>query len=132
MRRTKFSATDLGQLSHQLNAWRQSQSGATRLPEGVWKAAASLSATRSVGEVARALRLDDNKLKARVPQDSANPAPVPSPAFIELRPRESMPQVSAACRVELFDRSGARMTVDLPCDRSTLVGLAQVFWRRGR
>lgn len=123
MPRTKFSATDLSQLRRQLDRWRQSQSGATRLPEALWTSAATLAATHGVGPVARALRLDYNKLKRQLP-----PAP---PSFVELAPGEGLIPASPVCRIELFDSAGAKMTVNLPCDPATVAGVAQAFWRRG-
>jgi hypothetical protein len=129
MPRTKFSATDLNQLRHQLDRWRQSQSGATRLPEALWTSAATLTLTHGVGPVARALRLDYNKLKRQVPPP-VQAAPLAAAPFIELRPREWLPQVATACRIELSDPAGAKMTLELPCDSATVVGVAQAFWRR--
>ncbi len=129
MPRTKFSATDLNQLRHQLDRWRQRQSGATRLPEALWTSAATLALTHGVGPVARALRLDYNKLKRQVPAP-AQAAPLAPASFVELRPREWLSQVAAACRIELSDPLGAKMTLELPCDPATVVGVAQAFWRR--
>ena len=129
MPRTKFSATDLNQLRHQLNRWRQSQSGATRLPQALWTSAATLALTHGVGPVARTLRLDYTKLKRQVPPP-AQAAPVAPASFVELRPREWLPQVAAACRIEVSDPAGAKMTLELPCDPATVVGVAQAFWRR--
>jgi hypothetical protein len=132
MPRTKFSTTDLNQLCHQLDTWRQSQSRARRLPEALWRSAAIVATTQGVGYVARALRLDYNKLKRQVPQAPADSVPLGPPSFVELRPRELLAQASAVCRIELSDPAGAKMTVvDLPCDPATVVGLAQAFWRRG-
>jgi hypothetical protein len=120
---TKFSATDLSQLRHQLDSWRQSQSGTARLPEALWTAAATLAATRGVGPVARTLRLDYNKLKRQMP--------LAPPSFVELAPREVLLPALPVCRIELSDPAGAKMTVNLPCDPATVVSIAQAFWRRG-
>jgi hypothetical protein len=129
MPRTKFSTTDLNHLRHQLDRWRQSPS-ATRLPEALWTSAATLATTHGVGQVARTLRLDYNKLKRQVPQAPADSVPMAPPSFVELRPRDWLPQAAAVCRIELSDPAGAKMTVDLPWDTPTVVGLAQAFWRR--
>ena len=130
MPRTKFSATDLNHLRQQLDRWRQSPS-ATRLPAALWTSAATLATTHGVGQVARTLRLDYNKLKRQVPQATAPSVPVATSPFVELQPREWLPQAAAVCRIELSDAAGAKMTVDLPCDPATVLGMAQAFWRRG-
>ena len=130
MPRTKFSTTDLDQLRQQLDNWRQSQSGLTRLPEALWAAAATLAATYGVGQVARTLRLDYNKLKRQVAPARAQAVPIGPPAFVELPPPPSWLQPSSLCRVELSDRAGSKMTVELPCDPEMAMGLAQAWWRR--
>lgn len=105
MPRTKFSATDLHQLRHQLDRWRQSQSGAARLPADLWTSAATLATTHGVGPVARTLRLDYNKLKRQVPQASPPVSPSAAPAFVEVPPtgevaagRRREPPGTGACR----------------------------------
>lgn len=123
MPRRKFSATDLNQLR------RQSPSGATRLPEDLWISAAALALTHGVGPVARALRLDYNTLKRQVPPP-AQAAPLAAAPFVELRPRQWLPQAAIGCRIEVSDPTGARMTLELPCDPATVAGVAQAFWRR--
>ena len=130
MPRTKFSTTDLSQLRHQLDRWRQSPS-ATRLPAALWTSAATLAATRGVGQVARTLRLDYNRLKRQVAQASAPSVPLATPSFVELCPSQWLPQAAGVCRIELTDPAGAKMTVDLPWDPATVMGMAQAFWRRG-
>ncbi len=130
MPRTKFSTTDLSELRDQLDHWRQSQAGVTRLPEALWISAATLATTHGVGLVARSLRLDYNKLKRQVPPAATAGLPSAPPTFVELRPREWLPQTATACRIELSDRHGAKMTLELPWDSATVVGVAQAFWRR--
>jgi len=130
MPRTKFSTTDLSELRDQLEHWRQCQSGATRLPQALWTSAATLAATHGVGPVARTLRLDYNKLKRQLPQASPPGLSSAPPTFVELSPRQWPPQVTTGCHIELSDRQGAKMTLELPCDPATVVGVAQAFWRR--
>jgi len=74
--------------------------------------------------------LDYNKLKRQLPQTQAPSVTIAPPSFVELRPSQWLPQAAAVCRIELSDPAGAKMTVDLPCDPATVVGLAQAFWRR--
>lgn len=130
MPRTKFSASDLNQLRHQLDHWRQSQSGVTRLPQALWTSAATLALTHGVGPVARTLRLDYNKLKRQVSRAPGQAAPLAPPSFVELRPREWSPQAAAVCRLELSDPAGIKLTMELPGDLAAVVGLAQGLWRR--
>jgi hypothetical protein len=101
-----------------------------RLPQARWTSAGTLALTHGVGAVARTLRLDYNKLKRQV-APSASAVPLAPASFVELRPREWMPQAATLCRMELSDRAGAKMTLELPCDSATVVGVAQAFWRRG-
>jgi hypothetical protein len=130
MPRTKFSTTDLSELRDQLEGWRQSQAGPTRLPQALWVSAATLATTHGVGPVARTLRLDYNKLKRQLSQASPAGLASPPPTFVELSPRPWPPQVTTGCHIELSDRHGAKMTLELPCDPATVVGVAQTFWRR--
>jgi len=129
MPRTKFSATDLNQLRHQLDRWRKSQSGTARLPVALWTSAATLATIHGVGPVARTLRLDYSKLKRQVPPAPAHSVPRAPPSFVELPPGALFSPAAGVCRIELSDPAGAKMTVDLPCDWATVVGLAQAFWR---
>jgi hypothetical protein len=132
MPRCKFSLTDLNQLRHQLDSWRQSQSPRTRLPEALWKSAATLVSTHGVGCVARTLRLDYSKLKRRLTEAPGISAqPNPPPAFVEVQLDDGFRSASRLCRIELSDPTGGKMTVDLPSDAPAVLGLAQAFWRRG-
>lgn len=130
MPRTKFSTTDLNQLRHQLERWRRSQSGTVRLPEALWTSAAALATTYGVGQVARTLRLDYNKLKRHVAPAPARAVPIGPPTFVELAPHQPWSQPSSVCRVELCDPAGSKMRVELPCDPTIAMGLAQAWWRR--
>ena len=133
MRRSTFSTTDLRQLHRQLDVWRQSQPPRTRLPEPLWAAAAALAATHGVSAVARILQLDYYKLKGRVtPMQGRSVRSPPPPAFVELQLDDARRGACWSCRVELFDSTGGKMTVDLPGDPPTLLSLVEAFWRRAR
>jgi hypothetical protein len=132
MPRSKFSSTDLSELRHQLDSWRQSQSPRTRLPEALWKSAVTLVSTHGVGCVARTLRVDYSKLKRRLSEAAGIPAqPNPPPAFVEVQLDDGLRSASGLCRIEFGDPTGGKMIVDLPCDAPAVLGLAQAFWRRG-
>jgi hypothetical protein len=130
--RTGFSETDLKELQRQLLSWRKSQFQRTRLPEEIWNSAAELARTQGVSYVARALRLDYYRLKRQVAQGPEKSSPItPPPTFVELQltPGE---RDGVACRIELTDVGGAKMSVHFPGDSTTIVALAEAFWRRER
>lgn len=133
MNGTGFSATDLRELERQLRVWRRGQTGRTRIPEGVWVAAAALARTRGVSCVARLLRLDYHKLRRRCTAVVPSVPPASAVAsFVELQLEDSAAVVGSAraFRVELAQARGARMTIDLGQDVPALVALAEAFWRR--
>jgi hypothetical protein len=130
MKPAAFSKTDLKQLQRQLSDWRRKQTGLVRLPEALWSAATKLARTHGAGVVARTLRLDYYKLRARV---NVNAVPLSkAPAFVEVKGPVLPGTPPEECKVELFDDSGAGMTLVIPGDLSTLLALAQSFWSRPR
>jgi hypothetical protein len=130
MTQPAFSTTDLNQLRRQLSAWRRAQSGRPRLPEALWRAATDLARTQGPSRVARLLRLDYYKLRKRL---SATTSPLPAPpAFVELKGAPMVEAGPGESVVELFDGCGARMTLRVPNAVTTLVALAESFWRRPR
>jgi hypothetical protein len=90
---------------------------------------AKLAKTYGVSPVSGALGIDYYALKDRV---IASPGPASSApsqaAFIEVKP---LPDCrTAACRVELEDRSGTKMTLHLDGSHLDALSLVQAFWRR--
>lgn len=128
-----FSAQDLDRLKQQLTSWRGRQSGYRRLPETVWGAASALAQRQGVSAVARTLGLDYHKLKRHVAQAGGkSPAAVSPPLFVELQMPEGANGPLPSCRAELCAADGARLTLHLPGDSSTVLALAQAFWGRAR
>jgi hypothetical protein len=130
MKPAAFSKTDLEQLQRQLSDWRHKHTGHVRLPEALWITAIKLARTHGTGPVARVLRLDYYKLRARV-----NGAAVPvtmAPPFVEVKNRDLSGISPEGDKVELFDGTGAGMTLPMRGDVSTLLALAQSFWSRPR
>jgi hypothetical protein len=130
MRPDTFSTTSLKRLQHQLLAWRRDRSGRPRLPEAVWRAATELARTAGPGRVARTLRLDYYKLRARLAR-TTSPADT-SPPFVELQVAGPSAPGPGEAYVELADGTGARLILRVRDDAATLVALAQSFWRRQR
>jgi hypothetical protein len=130
MKPADFSKTDLKQLQRQLSDWRHKQTGRVRLPEAMWIAATKLARTHGTGLVASTLGLDYYKLRSRV---KGKPVPLPGPpAFVEVKGADLPETSSAECRVELFDGTGAGMTLPVRGDLSTLLALVQSFWSHRR
>jgi hypothetical protein len=117
-------------LKRELNRWRRSQPGRAALPEAMWQSAAALARTNGVGAVARILRLDYYKLKRLAPSPLPALVSVVPPGFVELTLSPPASQASV-CRIELEDRTGAKVRMVAPGDVGTLVVLAQAFWGRG-
>jgi hypothetical protein len=128
MTQNAFSTTDLNRLQRQLSGWRRRQSGRVRLPEVVWKAATELARTQSPSRVARTLQLDYYKLRERLAGTFSLERT--TPAFVEVKGPWISEAVSDQAAVELSDGTGARMTLRVRSDLSTLLALAQSFWRR--
>src|SRR6266542_592454 len=105
MRTAHFSKSNLDQLQQQLSSWRQSQPPRTRLPDKLWKAAASLAAQHGVSRVAGHLRLEYNKLRRKTesqPRRSSQKAPpTVATGFVELQGLGLPGLTGGACTVEL-------------------------------
>ena len=130
--RSEASFSALITLRRQLDCWRQAQPGRARLPAEVWEEAAALARTHGISRVSRTLRLSFHKLRQRVePSAPLSGTPVPA-AFIELPPLAGPGSNGCGCVVELCDGDQARMTVHLSAESSAVLGLAEIFWRRGR
>lgn len=130
MTRHAFSTTDLNRLQRQLTAWRREQSGRTRLPEVLWRAATDLARSQGLSRVARVLRLDYYKLRKRLAATSS-PLAAP-PAFVELKEAPVFEAGPGESMVELSDGRGVTMTLRVRHDVATLVALAESFWRHPR
>jgi hypothetical protein len=126
-------STDLSarteKVRRRFESWRRRHKG--RLPERLWSSAVDLAREQGVSPVARALRLDYNRLKHRleVSQPSGSPPRVePShPPFIEI----GLPTVreSPPCIVTIEDGSGVCLTVQVPTGcASELAGVVKALW----
>jgi hypothetical protein len=114
-------------LRRKLELWRRTGQG--RTPERLWREAVELARTAGVSRVARVLRLDYYGLRRRV-QESLSSTMVqkpPAPSFVEVE----IPSVRAMaqCVLKLEDRSGKRLTVELPAGNvAEVAGIAGALW----
>lgn len=100
----------IAQLQRQLDQFRGSQSGRTKLPEALWQAAVELARQYGVYPVAHPLRLDYTRLKRQlggVP--TRRQRRTTKPAFVELiAPSHIMPE---ECVIEFESSGGSKMRI---------------------
>ena len=121
---------------NQLDAWRKRRRRGRRIPETLWQAAVELCREHSVFEVSRALRLNYNGLKNRVPKATREIGLAvgqhPDLGFVRLD--LGAPMASSGCLVEMEAPNGARMRMSLkgvPGDVDP-IELSRAFWRQGQ
>lgn len=91
------------------DGWRRSRA-TRRIPEELWRQAVELAAEHGVHRTAKALRLNAQSLRERMPA-SQIVSGAPATAFVELAPLPV--SVPAACVLVVEDREGARMRIEL-------------------
>jgi hypothetical protein len=113
----------------QFEKWRRDPGRDRRIPEDLWQAAAELAREHGIWRTALALRLNNQALKERLAAaGSPSRSEVPRGAFIELSP--PMLRAGADCVLELVDRQGNRMRVELRgCVAPDLAALTREFRR---
>jgi hypothetical protein len=99
------------QLQRQLEQFRSTQQGRTKLPESSWQAAVELARQHGIYAVAHPLRLDYTRLKRRlngIPSRLRKPKPAQS-AFVELIGDgvATLPE----CVIEFESGSGGKMRI---------------------
>jgi hypothetical protein len=120
----------LNEVKEQFKIWRRSRKRPRPIPDKLWQAAVSLTATHSISQISKELVLDYSALKKRVPikkKDSA--ASMSPPGFIEL----NLEPLAAAseCIVEMQDILGSKMRMHFRGKTDfDLLELAKAFWRK--
>jgi hypothetical protein len=99
----------VAQLQRQLEQFRSSQPGRTKLPESLWQAAVELARQHGVHAVAHPLRLDYTRLKQRLGGSPIVQRKATKPAFVELvaPPRAQLEE----CAIEFESSSGSMMRI---------------------
>ena len=120
----------LSEVKEQFKIWRRTRKSPRPIPDKLWQAAVSLTATHSISKISKELVLDYSTLKKRVPikkKSTANKTSAPS--FIELNLEP--PATVSECMVEMQNTLGAKMRMHFrgkpDCD---LLELAKVFWSK--
>lgn len=107
------SADPLDVAARAFARWRAS-GARRRLPPVLWARAVAAARAYGVGRAAQALRLNWSRLRAQVAGVTPRvrrPVSGPPAAFVELPPLPLPP--GPACRVEVHDRRGRRVCVEL-------------------
>jgi hypothetical protein len=120
---------------NQFEVWRKRKRRGPRIPETLWQAAVQLCKEHSVFEVSRALRLNYNGLKNRVPKATREMgvAVGQRPDFGFVRLDLGAPMAPSECLVEMEAPNGAKMRMSfkgIPRDFDP-VELGGAFWRQG-
>jgi len=87
--------------------WRSSVPRPSPIPAELWAQAVELATTLGVSPVARALKLDYNRLKQHMQAGAAAPAP---PAFVELS--LGVPIAPRGCTLALCDGQGRPLRIE--------------------
>jgi hypothetical protein len=111
------------QLQRQLEQFRSSHPGRTKLPESLWQAAVELARQHGVYPVAHPLRLDYTRLKKRLGGSATFRRKAAKPAFVELV-APSRVQLEE-CVIEFESSGGSKMRIQwkaaLPPDWTALL-----------
>ncbi len=122
------------EIHDRIEHWRQTREKRSHMPADLWAAAVGLAREHGIYAVAQALGLSYGALKNRVGQAPENEAVAETPpdGFIELPPPFAGASEAMTGIMELTAVDGAKMVIRLPgSERLDVLGLAQVFWRRG-
>jgi hypothetical protein len=118
----------LAKARDRFEAWRKSRERRSAIPEKLWMLATRLAQDFGVHPVSKALRVNHERLQARVGTSAARarrPRKPRSP-FVELPPNP--PIFSPPCVVELEKPSGAKMRISLQgLGDAELVSLTSAF-----
>lgn len=122
-------------LRRRIDHWRRTRKKITPMPEELWSEAVSLARRYGLGSVARGLRVDYGTLRIRYDQSSSEDSEPHSPSssdFVEIDWPPVQSSTDAPVTVELSAPDGAKLTVRLSGQvSSTVMDLADAFWRRG-
>jgi len=102
------------ELHSQLDHWRKTREKRSRVPEAVWDSAARLAEEFGINRIARALGLNHTTLKKRLSGSGARKKES-DPVFVEIG--SAAPAFSSECVLELENRAGAKMRIELKGER---------------
>ena len=122
--------SSISEVKEQFKIWRRTRKSPRPIPDKLWQAAVSLTATHSISKISKALVLDYSTLKKRVAikkKSTANKTSAPS--FIELNLEP--PATVSECMVDMQNTLGAKMRMHFRGKPDfDLLELAKVFWSK--
>jgi len=123
---------NVNRLRNRIERWRRTRHKRSPMPAELWKEAVSLARTHGVYQIASELRLGYESLRKRVavaPEDGRDG----TCGFVEVEGAQLVGAFeSARTTVEFLDSDGAKMVIRLSGhEELNVVGLAEVFWKRG-
>ena len=120
----------LSEVKEQFKIWRRTRKSPRPIPEQLWQAAVSLTATHFISQISKELVLDYSALKKRVPiKKKDRSAKMNPPGFIELNLEP--PASVSECMVEMQDILGAKMRMHFRGQPDVdLLELAKAFWSK--
>ena len=108
-RESKPIPEPVAQLQRQLEQFRSTQPGRTKLPESLWQAAVELARQHGVYPVAHPLRLDYTRLKKRLGGSPTFRRKATKPAFVELIAPH--PATLEECIIEFESSRGGKIRI---------------------
>ena len=125
--------TSLAKVQQEFEAWRNTRTKRTTIPEYLWQAAVDLSPHYSLTKISRTLSVDYRLLKERVHGSGCSGTHPGEEAggytFVELGMGEM--ESNRECVVELQDAEGSWMRVQVK-GKVDVVQLLKSFWYKGR
>jgi hypothetical protein len=121
----------LQEISARFTRWRETRIRGQHLPQHLWTAAVELARKHGVEAVAGVLRVDLERLKARLEPAGERVQNTKRDAqFVEMRVATTTQSAHHCdCAVELNNARGARMRVELSGDGlASLTELCSAFW----
>lgn len=124
----------LESVRYQFEQWRETRKKRREpIPENLWAAATGLCNHYSINQISRALHLNYNDLKKRIPGEKAvfRRKKLSSAAFVELDCHRDF-SVSE-CTIEMEDASGSKMRMSFKGQADLdLLELGKAFWSKGK
>ena len=132
----KLSAAgpEIERVREQVEQWRKTRTGHTRMPEEIWTGLVPLAQEHGVYGIARRLGINYQALKKRVAASSKTSrlARAPRARFVDVGPVLSIGPASCNNVVEVVGAGGNRLTVRLGNPAGLdVAALIREFWSRG-